>query len=154
MSGTQTAFPGNGLDWGTILGTSDFGQMPINTGAMQSMPNVTEGPGMFGSAMGGLGDWFNNSGFMGKTLANGDKMQGWGAPVMGAVGGLASSFLGMQQLGMAKDAFNENKRQFEMNWGAQQKTVNSRLEDRQRARVAANPGAYQSPTDYMKQNGI
>lgn len=107
-----------------------------------------------GSWFGDLGEKIGNSGFTGKTLADGTKTQGWGAPVLGALGGLASSYLGFQQLGQAKDAFNENKRQFEMNWGAQQKTVNSQLEDRQRARIASNPGAYTSVSEYMKKNGI
>src|SRR5690606_39259087 len=71
--------------------------------------------GMFG----GMSNWMNDSGFLGKTLGDGTKVQGWGAPAMGAVSGLASSFLGMQQMNLAKKTMAENKRQFDMNWGAQ-----------------------------------
>ncbi len=97
---------------------------------------------------------FGESGFGNRTLANGDKVQGWGSPVMGAASGLASSYLGMQQLGVEKDKLAETKRQFGLNWEAQKKTVNGTLEDRQRARVASNGTAYQSVGDYMSKNGI
>ena len=38
----------------------------------------------------------------------------------------------------------QNKREFELNYAAQKQTTNASLEDRQRARVASNAGAYQS----------
>ncbi len=60
----------------------------------------------------------------------------------------------MKQYNLAKDTLNENKRQFGLNWDAQKATVNSQLEDRQRARVASNPSAYQSVSAYMDQNRI
>lgn len=142
-----------------------FSPMPVDfSGAAFQMPSFNSGPSqlmgggsggsMFGDFGKGIGDWMNNSGFLGKKMVNGDQVQGWGAPVIGAAQGLANAYLGFKTLGMEKDKLAESKRQFEMNWGAQQKAVNSRLEDRQRARVASNATAYQSPTDYMKQNGI
>lgn len=79
---------------------------------------------------------------------------GWGGLALGGASSLMKGWLGMQQLDMAKKRLSENKRQFDMNWGAQKKLTNSRLEDRQRARVAANPGAYRSVGEYMDQNGI
>ena len=33
-------------------------------------------------------------------------------------------------------------------------TLNTQMEDRQRARVASNPTAYQSVGDYMNKNGL
>jgi hypothetical protein len=74
-----------------------------------------------------------------------------------AIGGakaLSSAFLGMQQYGLAKQQLAEGRRQFDLNYGAQKQTVNTQLEDRQRARVASNPGAYQSVGTYMTQNGV
>ena len=79
---------------------------------------------------------------------------GWGNLALNAAGGLASAFLGMKQYGVAKQALAENKRQFDLNYAAQRQTANTRLEDRQRARVAANPNAYQSVDDYMAVNRI
>jgi hypothetical protein len=65
-----------------------------------------------------------------------------------------SGFMGMQQYGLAKKTLEESKRQYDQNYSAQRQTVNTQLEDRQRARVASNPGAYQSVSDYMSQNRI
>ena len=79
---------------------------------------------------------------------------GWGGLAVNAAGGLASTFLGMKQYGLAKQTLAENKRQFDLNYAAQRQTTNTRLEDRQRARVASNAGAYQSVGDYMAVNGI
>lgn len=79
---------------------------------------------------------------------------GWGGLALGAAGGLMQGFLGMKQYGLAKKTLEENKRQFQMNYDAQKQSTNTRLEDRQRARVASNSGAYQSVGDYMGANKI
>ena len=79
---------------------------------------------------------------------------GWGGLALGLGQGLFSGYLGLQQLGMAKKAFAENQRQFNLNYDAQRRTTNAALEDRQRARLASNPGAYQSVGDYMNQYGV
>ena len=79
---------------------------------------------------------------------------GWGGLALGAAQGLMGGYLGMQQLGMAKKSFKENQRQFNLNYDAQRRTTNAALADRQRARLASNPGAYQSEYDYMSQYGV
>ena len=91
-----------------------------------------------------------NSGFLSGMLGP----NGWGGLALNAAGGLASTYLGMKQYGLAKQTLEENRRQFDLNYAAQRKTTNTRLEDRQRARVASNPGAYQSVGDYMATNGV
>ena len=91
-----------------------------------------------------------NTGFLDGALGP----NGWGNLALNAAGGLASTFLGMKQYGLAKQSLAENKRQFQLNYDAQKQTTNTRLEDRQRARVASNAGAYQSVGDYMTVNGI
>ena len=101
----------------------------------------------------GINDWLQNSGFLGKT-ENGVTTQGWGGAALGVAQGLGNTFMGMKQYGLAKDQLAQSKKQFDLNFGAQQKTTNSALADRQAARVASNPGAYQSVGDYMKKNGI
>lgn len=93
-------------------------------------------------------------GMLGYRAADGTQFAGWGGMALGAASGLMNGYLGLQQLGIAKDSLAQSKRQFELNFGAQQKLTNSRLEDRQAARVAAGGSAYQSVGDYMKKNGI
>ena len=68
--------------------------------------------------------------------------------------GLASAYMGMKQYGLAKDELRENKRQFNMNFESQQKLTNSQLADRQKARVAFNPGFYESVGSYMGKYGV
>ena len=77
-----------------------------------------------------------------------------GAPAIGAASALMNGYLGMQNYGLAKDQFNFQKDAFNKNWAAQSKLTNASLSDRQAARVASNPTAYQSVSDYMKANGV
>ena len=95
----------------------------------------------------------SDGGFMGSFLGK-DGTPGWGGTAMGVAGGLFNAWMGMKQYGLAKDTLETNKQQFAQNFAAQQKMTNSRMEDRQAARVASNPGAYQSVGDYMKKNGV
>lgn len=111
--------------------------------AMGGGPSIPQ-HGATGPFSGGGGNWWD-----GATGPN-----GWGGLALGAAGGLASTIMGMKQYGLAKKTLAENKRQFQLNYDAQKQTTNTRLEDRQRARVASNAGAYQSVGDYMGTNGI
>lgn len=89
------------------------------------------------------------TGFNMKDFAN-----NYGGLLLGGLQTGANLFMGMKQYGMAKKAFDESKRQFELNYGAQKKLTNARLEDRQLARLAADPNRYKSVDEYMKQNGV
>ena len=103
----------------------------------------------------GIGDWFKNSGFSSSVDPETNlKIDGWGRPVVGGVSALLDAFMGMKEYGLAKNQLAENRRQFDMNFDAQRRTVNSALEDRQRARVRGNPAAYQSVGEYMDRYGI
>jgi len=93
-------------------------------------------------------------GMLGTQNADGTTTQGWGGMALGAAQSIGNIFMGMKQYGMAKDQLAQSKKQFDLNFGAQKKTTNAALEDRQAARVASNPGAYQSVGEYMKKNGI
>lgn len=94
-------------------------------------------------------------GFLDSTDAAGIKTQGWGGPALGAISGLGNAYMGMQQLNLAKETLANNKRQFDMNYGAQRQTTNTRLEDRQRARVNGSaPGTYESVGDYMNKHRV
>ncbi len=116
------------------------------------------GGGQGGGIWGGISDWWKNSGVASSKSVgpNGETVetQGFGAPALQAGTALLNAWMGMKQYGLAKDTLNEGKRQFGLNYAAQKATTNSALEDRQRARVASNGGAYQSVGDYMTQNGI
>lgn len=79
---------------------------------------------------------------------------GWGGMAMNGISGLASAFMGMKQYGLAKDTLNQHKAEYAANYAAQKTTTNASMADRQAARVASNPGAYQSVGDYMNKNGI
>ena len=79
---------------------------------------------------------------------------GWGMPALGVASGAFNAWMGMKQYGLAKKQLAEGKQQFALNYDAQRTTTNAQLEDRQRARVASNAGAYQSVGDYMGANGI
>ena len=116
--------------------------------------------GITGAGMAGLGSGstFQPSfmqGMMGYTDNNtGMKTNGWGSAALGLAQGLGSAYMGMKQYGLAKDQLALSKSAFEKNYAAQKATTNASMEDRQRARVAANPGAYQSVGDYMSKNAI
>jgi len=86
-------------------------------------------------------------------LSNKDQ-QGYGSLGLGAASGLFNAWLGMQQYGVAKDSLAASKNQFALNYEAQRTTTNADLQDRQAARVASNPTAYQSVGDYMAQNSV
>ncbi len=116
-----------------------------------SQPQFGAGGYDFGQVKGGGGLF---GGMLNSTDANGVTSQGWGAPALGAASGLLNAWMGMKQYGLAKDTLSEGKRQFQLNYDAQKTTTNTQLEDRQRARVASNSGAYQSVGDYMSANGI
>lgn len=112
--------------------------------------NVGQDPSMWGQ----FSNWMDNSGVLGKRLSDGTQVQGWGAPALGAISGLMNGWFGMQQLKVAKDTLQANKDQFRLNFDATKNTTNAALADRQAARVASNPGAYQSVGSYMNQYGI
>lgn len=73
---------------------------------------------------------------------------------LSALQGLGNLYMGMKQYGLAKDQLQFSKDAFNKNFAVQAQMTNSNLEDRQRARVASNPGAYQSVGDYMAQNRV
>jgi len=113
-------------------------------------PAAAGGGGLLGSFKGWLGD----TGFIGSTDANGVKTEGWGGTAVGLGQGILNAFMGMKQYGLAKEQLAEGKRQFDQNYAAQRTTTNTALEDRQRARVASNAGAYESVGSYMARNGV
>jgi hypothetical protein len=148
---------GSGFDMGSMgfsgqqsnYLSGGFGSDLSGAGGGFSLPQSTWG------GMGGAGAAQGGGGLFGDTpfLSTGTQ-QGWGGMAMGGLGAAANLWMGMKQYGLAKKTLAENKRQFEMNYAAQSKLTNAQLEDRQRARVASNPGGYESVGSYMNRNGV
>jgi len=137
-----------------VSGYTNFDLSNFTPGAVAApVANPTVPAGMVGADNDGfLSKLFGS--FFDKTDANGIKTQGWGGLALSGLQGLGNSYMAMKQFGLAEDALKEQKRQFNINYEAQRKITNSQLSDRQRARVASNPGAYQSEAEYMKKWGI
>jgi hypothetical protein len=123
-------------------------------GASTVSPAALNSASMGTTPAGPVTQWMRDQGIIGMTDKNGIQQQGWGGLALGGAQALGSLYLGMQQYNLAKDTLANNKAQFERNFAAQKTTTNANLEDRQRARVASNAGAYQSVGDYMAQNGV
>lgn len=148
---------GEGLGPNPALTNPMVTSMPEVTGDwMASLKNIGTPSFMKSGFVPGTPVGGGNTNFLGLEVPffSTPTQQGWGGTALGAAQGLFSGYLGMKQYGMAKEKLAESKRQFELNYAAQKTLTNSQLEDRQRARVASNPGAYQSVGDYMNQNGV
>lgn len=119
------------------------------------------GSGASGSPFSSLSGLFGGDGFLSKNSIfggtdtnTGITSKGWAPMALGIGQAIFGGMQGMKAQRLAEDQFKESKRQFDLNYGAQRDSTNTALEDRQRARVAANPGAYASVSDYMSANRI
>ena len=129
-------------------GGSDFinnYSAPLTSGT----PQQTSG-GIFGNLYAGIKNAWNGGG----TDVNGNQTMNQFSQGLNAVTGLTSAWFGLEKLKQSKKSFSESRKQFALNYGAQRQDYNTKLEDRQRARVASNPGAYKSVSDYMPNNRI
>lgn len=97
-----------------------------------------------------------SGGFLDSILGGTGDMSGlqMGQLGLGGVNSLLNGYLGFQNLGLAKKQYQSQLDQFNKQWAANKKLTNASLADRQAARVASNPNAYQSVDDYMKKYGI
>ena len=147
-------FPGIGSDYSSLLDFGNTSYSPVSDylgGAPKLAAQV--GAAGTGSAI-ARPDFLSWDGFMGGKNVDGTASNGWGGAALGLLQGLGSAYMGMKQYGLARDQLQFSKDAFNKNYAAQAQMTNTNLQDRQRARVAANPGAYQSVGDYMAQNGI
>lgn len=134
-------------------GLSGYGNLG-NMGGMQTKMNPwMQSPdaltGFGGTALGSQAA-APNSMFSGLSGLLGDH----GKTILGGLGSLGSMWMGMRQYGLAKDALDFQKEQYERNFQAQAQMTNSRLRDRQIARNAVSSGGHQSVDDYMAANTI
>lgn len=99
---------------------------------------------------------FNKESMFGGASPSGAQTGGWVMPAVNILGGIFSMNQGKKAEAFAKDQLKEQRRQFDMNYGAQKQSINTELEDRQRARVASagGSGAYESVDSYLDKNRI
>ena len=146
----------NMMDWGNA-GKSMFNPTGLTAGNLGGMDGFDLSNLNIGGQQIAKGGMFDN--MLGKD--------GWGNLALGGASMLGNLFMGMKQYGIAKDTLNFNKEQFWKQYDAQKNLTNSQLEDRQRARLAAdtvsnssgqsvaNPNSnYRSVSDYMSQYGV
>lgn len=152
-------------NWGNSTPTTGFtgtGAIPASYGMGMDMGSPAQqsfAPGSLEVLNGANPDSSGNPGgfFSGLFSQQGEDRQMGASPLMQGMQtltGLGNLYMGMKQYGLARDSFGESKRQYNQNYAAQRTLTNSRMEDRQRARVASNPGAYQSVGSYMQKNQI
>lgn len=108
-----------------------------------------------GAQAGGGGLFSGQSMFGGFDASTGMRSNGWVPGALGIGQALLGAFQGRQAMSLAQDQFKEARRQFDLNFNAQRQTINTQLEDRQRARVAAGaPGAYEGVDSYLARNKV
>lgn len=149
------AFAKQFASWGyqpSMPDPNKFGDYSLTSGGVPQLNAMATNPAA--PAASPFMDWLRSTGAIGTTDAKGIKTDGWGGLALGAATGLGSLYMGMQQYNLAKDSLANSKAQFERNFAANKTTVNADMQDRQRARVASNAGAYQSVGDYMAANGV
>lgn len=98
-------------------------------------------------------DWWKGA-FGGYDPKTGERSNGAAGAALGGVQALANLWMGMKNYGLMKKQLAFSQDSFNRNFAAQASTTNSRLEDRQAARVASNAGAYESVASYMDKNRI
>lgn len=131
----QNLFGGSGSNAtsGVVPATPGMTGTSIGTDAGATSFNTPSVSGVLGTGMSGL-----QLGQLGLGLGN----------------GLLNGYLGFQNLGLAKSQAKQAQNNWDKQWSANVKNTNGALEDRQRARIASNPGAYESVDSYMKKYGI
>jgi hypothetical protein len=136
------------------LSMKNFGTPASQMSMDIPMPDATatyDGPGFMDRMKGAI----DNSGVLPGYDPNTGKQNsmGWGMPLFGVLSGLNSAYMGMKQYGLAKDALQNAKDEFGINYNTQKQILNTRMEDIQRAKRAASPNA-ESVDSYMARNRI
>lgn len=132
------------FDWGSLFGGN---QQPQSFGAQAGnylTEDVPQAPGFFS----------RQSMFGGTDPRSGMSTGGWAPVALGAGQAIFGALQGNKAMGLAEKQFKEGQRQFDLNFDAQRKTINTQLEDRQRARNASNATAYENTDDYLRKNRV
>ena len=151
-NGLSNAY-GSNTDYGQSFnyGASAASQYPELYQAPSTSPNPQQSSqGIFGRIYGGVKDAFTSGGTDAKGYQTANAVSGG----ISAIASLTSAYMGMKQYGLAKNQFDFQKQAYDENRLAQATNYNTEIKDRQRARVASNPGAYEPVGSYMDKNRI
>ena len=158
MAGTNFLpfdFDLSGIFGGTTGANTNGGAGLVN------FPGFGGGAGAGAPVAGGNtgGGMFNNlfsrqSLFGGTDPNTGMSTGGWAPVALGAGQAIFGALQGNKAMGLAEKQFKEGQRQFDLNFNAQRQTINTQLEDRQRARNASNATAYENTDDYLRKNRV
>lgn len=102
-----------------------------------SLPSYAQG----GNSFSGLGNWASQ---------NTDLLKAGAGLITGGLG----AWNGMKQNKLMRQNMNQQASQFREQMDLSKQSINRNLEDRQRARVASNPVAYESVESYKKKYGV
>lgn len=92
--------------------------------------------------------------FGGTDAATGNQSLGIIPGIMGAATGIGQTWLGMQNLGLAKDQLNFTKQAYQQNLANQIKEYNTRMEDRLRGRTSDYQGKEEDIQREMDKRGL
>lgn len=135
-------------------GGNSMAANPLNSAGVSGAPGNWFS-NLFGAGADGSPGFFSRQSILGGTDANtGITTQGWAPIALGLGQAVMGGMQGRKAMSLAEDQFKEARRQFDLNFNTQRKTINTALEDRQRARVASNSSAYESVDSYMNRNRV
>lgn len=127
----------------TINNASAYNSLGLNA-------NGTYGNYNFGSDL----QFSQPQGFLGQANSwisnNSDLLKAGIGLVTGGIG----AYNGFQQNKLMREQMGMQASQFREQMDISKQNLNRNIEDRQRARVASNPQAYESVSDYMKKYGV
>ena len=124
-----------------------------NTAGMPAWSPAMENPNMLRAAIPQINPTVNPN-FADKLR---DFNSEYGSTIMGglqAASGLWGAYNGMQQTKLAKQQMANSLNQWNKSYANQVASYNTRLEDRQNARVAAQGANQQDPSSYMDKNRL
>ena len=141
LGGLQSPSPytGGGLNFGgdmNAMGANPTYQS-LGTSMGMDMPSYTQG----GTTFGNLGNW---------AAQNTDLLKSGIGLITGGIG----AWQGYNQNKLMRQNMGQQASQFREQMDLSKQGINRNIEDRQRARVASNPTAYESVDSYMKKYGV
>lgn len=145
---------------GTPVGDT-YSQMGGDIFMPAAIPRPTTSSSWFGDTFSGVdstmkafGQKMQDWGVTGGKDANGNAFNGWGGLAFGAAQGIANWMGARDTYALQKKSVDASIANANENMRINKSRLNDDLESRQIARVASNPGAYQSVGDYMKVNRV